>query len=179
MVSDYSINLLQKAGVDMTSGLLGHGVAVGCGLALAARLKHKTYRTFVLLGDGELQGGIVWEGAMTASKYHLSNLTAIVDNNDVQLDGPVKEVMPIQPLAKKWSAWGWEVLLVNGHSIIELNDAFEKAQQVKDKPTVILAHTVKGKGVSFMENQSLWHGNVPNAEQLHQAMVELGEVENG
>jgi transketolase len=166
-------------GVDMTSGLLGHGVAIGSGLALAARLKHQMYRTVVLLGDGELQGGIVWEGAMTASKYHLANLTAIVDNNDVQLDGPVPEVMPLQPLAEKWSAWGWAVLEVNGHSIVELHEAFEKVREILDKPTVILAHTVKGRGVSFMENQSFWHGNVPSAEQLQKALSELGEVENG
>ncbi len=166
-------------GVDMTSGLLGHGVAVGAGLALAARLKKQNFRTYVLLGDGESQGGIVWEGAMTAAKYRLSNLTVIVDCNDVQLDGPVHEVMPLEPLADKWSAWRWRVVEVNGHEVRQVADALGLASQVHDRPTVILAHTTKGKGVSFMENRSYWHGNIPNAEQLKQALAELGEVQNG
>ena len=166
-------------GVDMTSGLLGHGVAVGAGLALAARLKKQSYRTYTLLGDGECQGGIVWEGAMTAAKYHLSNLTAIVDYNNVQLDGPVHEVMPLEPLADKWSACGWHVVEVNGHDVRQVAEALDLAAQIHDRPTVIIAHTTKGKGVSFMENQSYWHGNVPNAEQLNQALAELGEVTNG
>jgi transketolase len=166
-------------GVDMTSGLLGHGVAVSAGLALAARLNKRNYRTYTLLGDGECQGGIVWEGAMTAAKYHLSNLTAIVDHNEVQLDGPVREIMPIEPLADKWSAFGWQVEEVDGHSIRAVAEALELAQQTQDRPTVIIAHTTKGRGVSFMENQSSWHGNVPNAEQLKQALTELGEVQNG
>jgi len=166
-------------GVDMTSGLLGHGVAVGAGLALAAQLKKQEYRTYTLLGDGECQGGIVWEGAVTAAKYRLSNLTAIVDFNNVQLDGPVHEVMPLEPLADKWSACGWRVEEVNGHSVRAVAEALELARQVHDRPTVILAHTTKGRGVSFMENQSYWHGNVPNAEQLEQALTELGEVQNG
>jgi transketolase len=166
-------------GVDMTSGLLGHGVAVGTGLALAARLKKQGYRTYTLLGDGECQGGIVWEGAVTAAKYHLSNLTAIVDHNDVQLDGPVHEVMPLEPLADKWSACGWRVVDANGHEVRQVAEAIGLATQIHDRPTVIIAHTTKGRGVSFMENQSYWHGNVPNAEQLKQALTELGEVTNG
>ncbi|MGE5249433.1 MAG: transketolase [Bacteroidota bacterium] len=166
-------------GVDMTSGLLGHGVAVGAGLALASRLKKRTYRTYVLLGDGESQGGIVWEGASVAAKYHLSNLTVLLDDNGVQLDGPVSQVMPIEPLKDKWAAWGWNVLEVDGHSVEELVQALERAARVEDQPTIILAHTTKGKGVSFMENQSYWHGNVPNADQLHRALAELGEVSNG
>jgi transketolase len=166
-------------GVDMTSGLLGHGVAVGAGLALAARLGGMDYRTHVLLGDGELQGGIVWEGAMTAAKFHLSNLTAIVDCNGVQLDGPVAEVMPLEPLADKWAAWGWNVEKINGHDVQQVKDALEEASRWKPGPTVILAHTVKGKGVSFMENQSYWHGNVPNEAQLNQALFELGEATHG
>ncbi|MBN2148744.1 MAG: transketolase [Anaerolineales bacterium] len=166
-------------GVDMTSGLLGHGVAIGAGLALAARLNKMLYRTYVLLGDGECQGGIVWEGAMAAAKYRLSNLTAILDYNNVQLDGPVSEVMPLEPLADKWLACGWHVAEVNGHSVRELAEGLELAGQVHDRPTIVLAHTTKGRGVSFMENQSYWHGNVPNAEQLKQALTELGEVTNG
>jgi transketolase len=170
---------LKTPGVDMTSGLLGHGVAVGTGLALAARLKKQSYRTYVLLGDGESQGGIVWEGAMAAAKFRLSNLTAILDYNDVQLDGPVHEVMPLEPLADKWSAWGWHVIEVNGHEAQQVAEALTMASQVHDRPTVVIAHTTKGRGVSFMENQSFWHGNVPNAEQLKQALAELGEVTNG
>jgi transketolase len=166
-------------GVDMTSGLLGHGVAISAGLALAARLNKRNYRVYTLLGDGECQGGIVWEGAMTAAKYHLSNLTAIVDHNKVQLDGPVREIMPIEPLADKWSAFGWQIEEVDGHSIRAVAEAIEMAKKILDRPTVIIAHTTKGRGVSFMENQSFWHGNVPNAEQLRQALSELGEVQNG
>jgi transketolase len=167
-------------GVEMTSGILGHGVAVGAGLALAARLNKQNYRTFVLLGDGECQAGIVWEGAVTAAKFRLSNLTVIVDNNDVQLDGPVHEVMPLEPLADKWSACGWCVNEVNGHNVQQVAEALELAAEVHDRPTVILAHTTKGKGVSFMENDAYWHGNVPNAEQLDQALSELGaEVTHG
>jgi transketolase len=167
---------LKTPGVDMTSGLLGHGVAVGTGLALAARLMKHTYRTYTLLGDGECQGGIVWEGVVTAAKYHLANLTAIVDCNDVQLDGPVHEVMPLEPLTDRWSACGWRVLEVNGHAVRQVAEAIDLASQIHDRPTVILAHTTKGKGVSFMENQSYWHGNVPNDSQLAQALFELGEA---
>jgi transketolase len=166
-------------GVDMTSGLLGHGVAIGVGLALAARLKKQAYRTYVLLGDGECQGGIVWEGAVTAAKYHLSKLTAILDNNGVQLDGSVQEVMPLEPIADKWKACGWHVIEINGHSIREVAEALDLAGEIHDRPAILLAHTTKGKGVSFMENQSYWHGNVPDAGQLKQALAELGEASNG
>jgi transketolase len=170
---------LKTPGVDMTSGILGHGVAIGAGLALAARLNNQHYRTYVLLGDGECQAGIVWEGAATAAKYHLANLTAIVDNNGVQLDGPVHEVMPLEPFREKWLACGWHVAEGNGHSVSEMVEALELAGQIHDRPTVIIAHTTKGKGVSFMENQAYWHGNVPDGIQLKQALGELGEVQNG
>ena len=170
---------LKTPGVEMTSGILGHGVALGAGLALAVRLKKSFYQTYVLLGDGECQAGIVWEGAVTAAKYRLSNLTAIVDNNDVQLDGFVHDVMPLEPLAGKWSACGWRVIEVNGHSVRQVVEALELVREIHDQPSVILAHTTKGKGVSFMENQSYWHGNVPNNEQLSRALAELEEVANG
>ena len=166
-------------GVEMTSGILGHGVAVGAGLALAARLRKAAWRSYVLLGDGECQAGIVWEGAAAAAKYRLANLTALVDYNDVQLDGPVHEVMPLEPLAGKWRAAGWQVLEVNGHNIRQVVEGLETAREIHDRPTVLICHTTKGKGVSYMENQSYWHGNVPNAEQLRQALAELGEVQNG
>jgi transketolase len=169
---------LKTPGVDMTSGLLGHGVAIGVGMALAARLMKQAYHTYVLLGDGECQGGIVWEGAVTAAKYQLSKLIAILDNNDVQLDGPVHEVMPIEPIKEKWLACGWKVIEINGHVIQKVIDGLRIASQVNDRPTIIIAHTTKGKGVSFMENDSYWHGNVPNPDQLKQALHELGEVPN-
>ena len=170
---------LKTPGVDMTSGILGHGVAIGVGLALSARLKKLPYRTFVLLGDGECQAGIVWEGVVTAAKYHLADLTILVDANGVQLDGPVQEIMPLEPLAGKWMACGWHIVEINGHSVREVAEALELATEIHDRPTVILARTTKGKGVSFMENQSYWHGNVPDAEQLAQALSELGEVAHG
>ena len=166
-------------GVDMTSGLLGHGVAVGAGLALAARLAGQSYRTYVLLGDGECQAGIVWEGAAAAAKYRLSSLTAIVDFNGVQLDGPVAEIMPLEPLAEKWRSYGWRVMELNGHSVAELVQTLERVAEIPDAPTVLLAHTTKGKGVSFMENQSYWHGGVPSPEQFQQALAELGEAPHG
>jgi len=163
----------------MTSGLLGHGVAVGAGLALAARSKGQNWRTYVLLGDGECQGGIVWEGAVTAAKFHLSNLTVILDNNDVQLDGFVHDVMPLGDLRRRWESIGWHVIEVNGHAVSDLVAAFSRAHAVTDRPVILTASTTKGKGVSYMENQSHWHGNVPNADQLAQALQELGEVTNG
>jgi transketolase len=166
---------LKTPGVDMTSGLLGHGVAIGAGLALAARLRGADYRTLVLIGDGECQGGIVWEGAAVASKYGLANLIGILDNNGVQLDGFVRDVMPIEPLAPRWAAWGWHVLEIDGHDVRQIADALDLAAASRDRPTMIIAHTVKGKGVSFMENDAAWHGGVPTAEQLRQALAELGE----
>jgi transketolase len=164
---------LTTPGVDMNAGILGHGIPIGVGLALAARRAGKPWRTYVLLGDGECQGGIVWEGAQAAAKFGLDRLTAVVDFNGVQLDGPVSEVMPLEPFAERWRAFGWQVIEVDGHSIAALLTAFDEAELVRGKPTVILAHTVKGRGVSFMENQSYWHGNVPNAAQYAQAMAEL------
>ncbi len=167
---------LKTPGVDMTSGILGHGIAIACGLALAARLQHMNYHTYTLLGDGECQGGIVWEGINTAAKFKLDNMTAIVDCNNVQLDGCVNEIMPMEPFAEKWKSFNWHVLEIDGHNIEAIIIALESARNTKNIPTVILARTIKGKGVSFMEGKSYWHGNVPNADQLHQALQELGEV---
>lgn len=168
---------LKTPGVDMTSGILGHGVAVGTGLALAARMRRSLSRTYVLIGDGESQAGIVWEGAAAAAKYRLSNLVVILDLNDVQLDGPVHEVMPMDAMAERWKACGWYVIDVNGHNVRQLAEAFDLAREIHDKPVIVIARTTKGKGVSFMENDSHWHGNVPNAEQLKQALTELGKGE--
>mgnify|MGYP001034126375 CR=1 FL=1 len=164
---------IKTPGVEMTSGILGHGVAIGTGLALAARLDGRAYRTYTLLGDGECQGGVVWEGAMAAAKYQLANLVAIVDCNGVQLDGPVHQIMPLEPLAEKWRAFNWAALEVNGHDVRQLMDALDTARQIHDRPTVILARTTKGKGVSFMENDAAWHGVAPNAIQYQLAMAEL------
>ena len=167
---------LKTPGVDMNSGILGHGISIGAGIALAAGQKGMNYHVYTLLGDGECQAGLVWEGANTAAKFHLSNLTAIVDHNGVQLDGFVQEIMPIEPLAEKWKAFGWHVIEVDGHDISQLFDALMEVKQIQDKPTVILACTIKGKGVSFMENKAYWHGVAPNDEQLAQALNELGEA---
>jgi transketolase len=168
---------LKTPGVEMTTGVLGHGIAVGVGLALAGRIgssrAQAPYRVYVLLGDGELQGGVVWEGAMAAAKFRLAELVAIVDQNDVQLDGPVHEIMPLEPLAEKWRAFNWAALEVNGHDVHQLLEAFDAARQIHDRPTVIIAHTTKGKGVSFMENDSRWHGVPPNEEQYRRAVAEL------
>jgi transketolase len=164
---------LKTPGVDMTAGLLGHGVNVGAGLALAARLNRKTYRTYVVLGDGECQAGIVWEGAMTAAKFKLANLTLILDYNDVQLDGFVHDIMPLQPIVDKWKAFNFGVLSIDGHNMRQILEALDEVEHIHDRSTVIVAHTVKGKGVSFMENSHEWHGAAPSAEQMAQARKEL------
>lgn len=164
---------LKTPGVEMTSGILGHGVAIGAGLALVARMNGMRYRVYVLLGDGECQAGVVWEGTMTAAKYRLSNLTAIVDYNDVQLDGAVHQIMPLEPLIDKWRACNWEVLEINGHNMRQVLEALDMAKEIHHRPTVIVAHTTKGKGVSYMENKALWHGIAPSDEQLAQATAEL------
>jgi transketolase len=164
---------LKTPGVDMTSGLLGHGVALGAGIALAACMDGLAHHTYVLLGDGECQGGIVWEGAMVAAKYRLANLTAIVDYNDVQLDGPVHEILPLEPLADKWRACNWAVIEINGHDMRQVLQALDTASEVHDRPAVIIARTTKGKGVSFMENKAHWHGVPPNDDQFAQAVAEL------
>jgi len=162
-------------GVDMSTGVLGHGINVGAGLALAAKLNGKSYRTYVLLGDGECQGGIVWEGAMTAGKFKLDNLTLIVDYNNVQLDGFVHDIMPMEPFADKWKAFNLAVIEIDGHNMRQILEALDRVEHIHDRTTVILAHTVKGKGVSFMENDNKWHGNVPDEQQMEQARMELSQ----
>ncbi len=164
-------------GVEMTAGALGHGVSIGVGLALAAALNGESHHSYVMLGDGELQAGVVWEGAMTAAKYHLENLTAILDFNGVQLDGMVADIMPLEPMADKWRAFGWHVLEIDGHNMRQILEALDLAPKIHAKPTIIIARTVKGKGVSFMEHKSAWHGRAPTKEQYEQAMAELAELE--
>jgi len=166
---------LRTPGVEMTSGVLGHGVSIGAGLALAARLDKAQWKVYVLVGDGEIQAGVVWEGAMTASKYKLDNLTVILDYNDVQLDGPVHEIMPIEPVVEKWKSFGWHVTEVDGHNMRQILDTLDEMGKNYARPKIIIAHTVKGKGVSFMEGQSRWHGRAPNDEEYAQAIKELSE----
>jgi len=166
---------LRTPGVDMTAGALGHGLSIGVGLALAARLNDAPYRTYVLLGDGEIQAGVIWEGAMAAAKYRLDQLTAILDYNDVQLDGPVHEIMPLEPVVDKWRAFNWHVMEIDGHNMGQILDALDEAENIHGYPTIIVAHTTKGKGVSFMENQSAWHGRAPSDEELRLALAELEE----
>jgi transketolase len=160
-------------GVEMSSGSLGQGLSFAIGCALAGRLDKKSWRVYALLSDGECDEGQIWEAAMSAAKFKLDNLTAIVDNNGIQLSGFNRDIMPLDPLNKKWDSFGWQVFEIDGHDFSQLLSAFEKAQEVRGKPAVIIAHTVKGKGVSFMENNVDFHGKAPNAEQLEKALEEL------
>ena len=166
-------DMVNVKGVDMSTGSLGQGISAAVGMALAGKIDSKDYRVYAILGDGELDEGQVWEAAMSADKYHLDNLCAVVDYNKMQIDGTTDDVMPLGDLAAKWAAFGWHVIEVDGHDYAALADAFEQAKTVKGKPTVVLAHTVKGKGVSFMEGVYTWHGKVPNDEQYAQAKSEL------
>lgn len=161
-------------GVDMSTGSLGQGLSAANGMALAGRLDGKSYRVHVVLGDGEIQEGQVWEAAMAAAHYKLDNLVAILDHNGLQIDGPTHDVMSPEPVADKWRAFGWHVEKINGHDFTEIINALEKAKTVQGKPTMIVADTIKGKGVSFMENQVGWHGSAPSPEQTSQALGELG-----
>ena len=163
---------LKTPGVDMSAGCLGHGISIGAGLCLAAMLKGLYHRTYVLLGDGECQAGVIWEGAMLAAKYRLSKLIAIVDFNEVQLDGTVRDIMPLGPFREKWQSFDWNTISIDGHDMEAVLDALDAAQ-TGDTPTVIVAHTVKGKGVSFMEGKAEWHGKAPNKEELALALKEL------
>jgi len=160
-------------GVEMSSGSLGQGLSFAIGVALAGRLNSQSYYTYVLLGDGECDEGQVWEGAMAAAHFKLDNLVAIVDNNGLQIDGWNCDVMNLEPLDKKWEAFGWHVIEVDGHDPAQLLDAFKQAKLSRGQPTVIIAHTIKGKGVSFMENNAGFHGKAPNASEVAIALKEL------
>ena len=162
-------------GVDMSSGSLGQGISAACGMAKAAKLTGADYRVYAMLGDGEIQEGQVWEAAMFASHYQLDNLCVLVDNNGLQIDGNIKDVMSPYPIDKKFEAFGFHVINIDGHDFDQIEAAYKEACTVKGKPTAIIAKTVKGKGVSFMENQASWHGTAPNDEQYEIAMKELGE----
>ena len=160
-------------GVEMSAGALGQGLSFAIGVALAGRLNAQSYRVHVLLGDGECDEGQVWEAAMSAAHFKLDNLVAIVDNNGLQIDGWNRDVMNLDPFNQKWQAFGWRVIEVDGHNFTQLIDAFNRAKLVKGQPTVIIAHTIKGKGVSFMENNVEFHGKAPNAAEVETALKEL------
>lgn len=164
----------QLPGVEASTGSLGQGLSMGLGTALAAKLDQRDYRVYVLLGDGECEEGQVWEAAMAAAHYKADNLTAVLDYNGLQIDGPIEEVMSPLPFPDKWRAFGWAVRQVDGHDIPELIDALNWAAGVKGQPSIIIAKTVKGKGVSFMEDLAGWHGKAPDAKQAAQALDEIG-----
>lgn len=161
------------AGIEVSTGSLGYGLSIGVGTALASKIEKKANRTYVLMGDGEQQEGSVWEAAMAAGHYKLDNLCAIVDNNGLQIDGNTDNVMKVEPLAEKYKSFGWNTIEIDGHNFKEILSAFKKAKETKNKPTVIIAKTIKGKGVSFMENLADWHGKAPDKELAEKALKEL------
>lgn len=160
-------------GVDLSTGSLGLGISAAVGIAIAGKLDKKGYNVYVLIGDGESQEGIVWEAAMAASKYKLDNLIVILDHNNVQLDGTINEIMPLGDINAKWESFGWKVIEANGHNIRDISRALEEAKREKGKPIIIIAETVKGKGISFMEGKNIWHGKLIDDEHFDIAMKEL------
>ena len=166
-------DMVHVPGVDMSTGSLGQGLSAAVGMAIAGKMDSAAYRVYALMGDGEIEEGQIWEAAMSAAKYKLDNLCGIVDVNGLQIDGRTADVMPSEPLDAKFAAFGWHVIKADGHDFDSLRAALAAAKAEKDRPSVILAKTVKGKGVSFMENDPGWHGKAPNAEQYEQAMAEL------
>ena len=159
-------------GVELNTGSLGHGLSVSNGMALAAKMQNKDFKVYCLMGDGEIQEGSVWEAAMSSAHFHLNNVCAIVDYNKIQENGLVSEIMNLEPLVDKWRSFGWEVVEANGHDFEELKKAFDRFDEAQ-KPYVIIAHTSKGKGISFMEGKSKWHGKAPNSDELKAALKEL------
>ena len=166
-------DMVNVPGVDMSTGSLGQGLSAAVGMAMTAKIKNKDFRTYAICGDGEIAEGQIWEAAMAAAKWNLDNLCAFIDVNGLQIDGRTADVMPSEPLDQKMAAFGWNVIKVDGHNYEEILAAYEQAKTVKGQPTVILAKTVKGKGVSFMEDNAGWHGKAPNDEQMAQAQAEL------
>ena len=160
-------------GLEASTGSLGQGLSIGIGAALATRLDHQDSRTYVIMSDGELNEGQTWEAAAFAAHHRVDNLTAIIDYNKFQLDGAVKDILYMEPLVEKWSAFGWEVQEIDGHDLVEVMSAVQKARQVHEKPSMIIAHTIKGKGVSFMENNNHYHGVAPTPEETERALKEL------
>jgi transketolase len=162
-------------GVEVPAGPLGHGVAIGAGMALAARMAGSRRKVYVVLGDGELNSGVIWEGLLLGAKYALDNLKVIVDYNGVQQTGTTRHVMPTEPITDKWASFNWHVMEIHGHNMAAILDALDQVDEVQGRPVAIIARTTKGKGVSFMENSPQWHGGVPNQEQFETALAELGE----
>jgi transketolase len=160
-------------GVEVPAGPLGHGVAIGAGMALAARMEGSKRRVYAILGDGEINAGVIWEGALVASKFHLDNLVVILDYNGVQQTGTTATVLPTEPIGDKWRSFGWHVLEIHGHNMGQVLDALDTADELHARPVVIIARTTKGKGVSFMENNPYWHGSPPNPDQYAAALDEL------
>lgn len=167
---------LKIPGVDASTGSLGQGISVACGMALSGKISCAPYKVYAILGDGELDEGMVWEAAMFASHYQLDNLVAVVDNNDMQIDGRIGDVMSPYPITDKFEAFGWNVISINGHDFNEMERAFDQAERVMQKPTVIVMRTTKGKGVSYMENALDWHGKAPNDEEYEVAMNDLNKL---
>lgn len=167
-------NMNEVPGVDMSTGSLGQGISAAVGMALAGKLDKKSYRVYSLLGDGELEEGEVWEAAMSAAHYKLDNLTAFIDYNGLQIDGACNDVMTVEPIADKFRAFNWNVLEIDGHNFEQILNAIEEAEKFKGRPTMIVCKTIKGKGVSFMENVASWHGTAPNNEQCSIAVREIG-----
>lgn len=164
---------IHTKGIDMSSGSLGQGISAACGMALAGKLDGKSYKVYTVLGDGEVEEGQVWEAAMFASHKNLDNLIAVVDNNGLQIDGPISEVCSPEPITDKFAAFGWHVITMDAHDFDSIEKAFAEAETISGKPVAIIQKSIKGKGVSFMENQVSWHGSAPNKEQYEQAMKEL------
>ena len=167
-------NMNDLPGIDMSTGSLGQGTSAAVGMALAGKLDNKSYRVYAVLGDGELEEGQIWEAAMAAAHYKLDNLTIFIDFNGLQIDGDITKVMNPSPIDKKFEAFGWNVLIIDGHNYDEIFDAIEKSKNNEGAPTAIICKTIKGKGVSFMENDAAWHGNAPNKEQCEVAVKDLG-----
>jgi transketolase len=168
-------DMIKTPGVDMTVGSLGQGFSAGLGMALSGKLRQKDYHVWVVIGDGEMQEGAVWEAAMAGAKWKLDNLTAILDLNGLQNDDFVDNTMPVDPVPDKWRAFNWNVIEIDGHNMEEVVSTLETAKTIKGKPTIIIAHTIKGKGVSFMENVAEWHGKAPSDDQRRQALEEISQ----
>lgn len=166
-------DLKKLPGIDMSTGSLGQGLSAAQGMALSAKMFNKSYRVYAILGDGEIQEGQIWEAVMSAPHFKLDNLVAILDYNNLQIDGKVSDVMPVEPISSKFEAFNWHVINIDGHNFDQIREALAEAKSVKGKPTIIIAKTQKGKGVSFMEDNAGWHGKAPNKEEFEKAMEEL------
>ena len=167
------LDLHKVPGVEMSTGSLGHGLSVGVGIALAGKIDQKNYRVFVLMGDGETQEGSIWEAAMSAAHYKLDNLIGIIDRNKIQIDGYTEDIMSLEPYKDKWESFGWSVQEINGHDMNEILQTLDKTPNEKGKPSLIICHTIKGKGITFMENSAKWHGGAPSGDLAARALEEM------